>query len=200
MGEQGFGEGAVAAGAIEGDIVRLRRESNEKSGGVANPRETFRMRESARTPQRICAARVQKNQVNAIALLKLLEHVVDRHGVSINIVLALQLEVDGKQEIMPVDLYAMSAVIKDDGVGALRGAREVVDRTLHARLIEIYESSDLEPQVSQFRGDVFGVVRRIGQRRHRAIRAVAHHQGDARLGARHGGAGDQQAQRDGKPQ
>ena len=62
------------------------------------------MRESARTLQRIYAACVQKNEVSAVALLKLFEHFVKRHGASINVVPVAQLEVDREKEIVPVHL------------------------------------------------------------------------------------------------
>ena len=68
MAEQGLREGTVAAGAVEGDIVGLRRKSDQKAGRVADARQSFGMRGSRRVLQRIGAAGVEKDQMDAVAL------------------------------------------------------------------------------------------------------------------------------------
>ena len=77
MAEQGLRERTVAAGAVEGDIVGLRRESDEKARRVADARQALGMRRGRRVLQRIGAAGVEKDQMDAVALLLRLEHFVE---------------------------------------------------------------------------------------------------------------------------
>ena len=119
-------------------------------------------------------------------------------GVFVDVVFAVQLRVDRDEVIVGGDLQAMAAVVEQRNVGGRGGLGEFGDRALHARLIEIDAERDLEAEGLQFRGDVPGVVGRIGERRHVAIGAVADHQGDARLGARAHAAGGQPDQRRGR--
>src|SRR6202021_3747328 len=82
MTKQRLGEGAVAAGAVERDIVGLRREGDEKARRIADPRQAFRARGNGSVFQRIGSARVQKDQMDALALLRL-EHLVETHAMSV---------------------------------------------------------------------------------------------------------------------
>ena len=154
MAEQGLGEGTVAAGAVEGDIVGLRREGDEKAGGVADARQPLRMRGSRGVLQRIGAARIQKHQMNAGPLLLHLEDFIKIHGMLVDILFIAQFSVHRNEIIMRRHLQPMAAVVEKRNVGGSGGVREFGDRALHARLIEIDAGRDLEAQSLEFRGDV----------------------------------------------
>ena len=197
MAQQGLREGRIAAGAVVGDVVGLRGEGDEKARRVADARQALRMRRGGRVLQWIGAARVQEDQVDALALLLRLEDVVERHGVPVNVLFAVQLGIDRNEVVMGGDLQAMTAVVEQRNVGGGGGLRELGDVALHGRLVEIGTDRDLEAQSAQFRGDVLGVVRRIGERRDLAIGAVADHQSDAGLRAGRCAARRQKAHRQG---
>ena len=199
MAKQRLGERAVAAGAVESDIVGLRREGDEKARRIADPRQALRMRRGRRVLQWIRAARIEEDQVDAVALLLRLEHVVERHGVFVDVLLAVQLGVDRNEVVVRGDLQTMAAIVEQRNVGGGGGLRKIGDLALHSRLVEVFADGDFEAQGAEFRGDILGVVRRIGERHDVAISAVADHQRDARLRAGRRGACRQNGERRGEP-
>ena len=65
----------------------------------------------------IGAASIEKNQMDAFALLLRLQDFVKMHGMIVYIVFTVQSRIDRDQEILGSDLQAMAAVIEQRNVG-----------------------------------------------------------------------------------
>jgi hypothetical protein len=67
MLEQGGRERAIAAVAVQGDVIRLGGECRERADRVLDGREALGLGDAARPPpERVVAAGVEKDQVDAL--------------------------------------------------------------------------------------------------------------------------------------
>ena len=156
--------------AVEGDVVGLRRERDEETGKLADPRQSCCGQSYAGAGERIVAAGVEKDEVAAASFAELGQHGIERDGLRRDIVEGAQFGVDGNEVVAPRELKAVSGVVEEGNVGVGRLRRELADGALHRGQIEIGLERDLESQRFQRRGDVRSVVRRIGERAERSCR------------------------------
>ena len=87
--------------------------------------------------ERIVAAGVEKDEMNAGALRLRVEHVVEMDRALLDVVDGVQLGVDGNEIVVGGDLQAVAAVIEQGNVGRRGALAEIGDGALHSRLIEI---------------------------------------------------------------
>ncbi len=187
MSKQRGGERAVPALAVERDVVGLSGERDEEAGEFSDTRESGGRQREPAMGERIVAAGVEKNKMASLSLAELGQHGVERHRPGFDVAERMQLRADGNEIVAAAELKAVTGVVKQRHVRLDRLSRELVDRALHADEVEIGLDRDLEPQRLQGRGDVGGVVGRIGERGDARVGAVADDKGDAVLGARRDG-------------
>ena len=173
MGEKGGGERTVAALAVESDIVGLGRESDEEPRKLADTRQSGRGHGHSGAGERIVAARVKKDDVHPLALAEFSEHGVERNHPRGEVVDLAQFGADGNEVVAPAELQTVPGVVEKRHIRIGRLQCEFVDGALHGRQTEINLECDLEAERLQRRGDVFSVVRRIGERRNGFVGAVA---------------------------
>ena len=80
----------------------------------------------------------------------------------------------------------MAAVIEHSDIRGTRRASKTDGGVLHASLIEIGAKDGLEAIAPEGGGNVFCIMRRVGQMRHMDIGAVADHQRNAIIGENRG--------------
>ena len=91
MAEQRAREWAVAAGAVVGDVVGLGGEGDQEIRRVADPRQPRRVQRDVEVFERIVAAGVEEDEVDAVRLRQPLEHAVETNGALVDVVDAAQL-------------------------------------------------------------------------------------------------------------
>lgn len=187
--QQGRGEGAVAAGAVERHLAGL--------GGVDD--HHARRRLDARKPaadgdrtaylgeaggKRIVAAGIEKDDAGRRVPHHLFQHQFQLHRLEIEIGFGAELGVDWSEEIAAVDLEAVAGIVKEADIGAGENVGESADALLHVALAEIDAVDHLETEAAQLRRHVAGIVAGIGEAGGVLIGGVADDEGDALLGCR----------------
>ena len=129
-----------------------------------------------RVRERIVAARVEKYDIGAFLTRHLLDHRLNADRAEVQIPRARQVDVDRKQEILPVNRNAVAGIIKDCRFWIRQRRGEIRDRLPHVVEVEVVTIDDLGEQLPQsFRygpGVVRGVVEVWGD----LIVAVADHE------------------------
>jgi hypothetical protein len=124
---------------------------------------------------------VEEHDVGFIraAELHLLHDEVEVDGVEVEIALALQMRVDGNEVVAPGHLQPVPGVEEDGRVGVFQEVGEIAHLGVERALVEVDTEDDVEAGALQRRGDLVGVVDRIGELRDLLVGGVADHERDA---------------------
>ena len=135
----------------------------------------------------IVAAGVEDDEAQPPGRLENPDDPLERHGLVVDVEVALEHGVDGQQIVGAADLDAVAGVIHDRNVGIARGVGEVPDHPAHRAAAQVVlRFHDVEARGAEQRGDGAGVFLRIGQRPDVGIVRIADDQRDALFGKRIG--------------
>ena len=135
--------------------------------------------------ERIVAAGVEEHQLDLGIAHGLFEREVDIDGgAQLDIHFGFEVGVDRQQIIGAVHRDAVAGIEEHRDVGAFRLLAEVEQLFRHLVAGEVGPFHDLEADIAQELGHRLGVDRRVRQRRHVLVGAVADHEGDALVGQR----------------
>ena len=192
-------ERRVPSAAVEGDVVRLGREGDQEPGCVADPGEpVLEPREVRLAGERIVAAGVEEDEMDALAALELLDQAAQVDRLAHDVVGRSQGGVDRHEVVLRRELEAVAGIVEERDIRLAGLADEARDEALHPRLVEIGAGDDLEAEALEGAGDVARVVARIGQRLQFPVAAVADDEGDPLLRLRHAGAEDDERRKKGR--
>ncbi|KFB70661.1 MAG: hypothetical protein AW09_004254 [Candidatus Accumulibacter phosphatis] len=186
-GEQAVRVVVVVAQLVERLLVGARRIENDLTVGRLRRRQTTRGADRARAGlfrQGIVAAGVENEQGELG--LGVGDLVLDRqhaHRLVGEVVFAARgIHVDRHQEVLVVDLQAMSSEKENSDPAAGDFLHELVDRQVHLLLADVVVGHHFEADLLEFAGHGIGIVDRLLQLGDVLIVVVADHQRDAPFG------------------
>ncbi|CEJ12692.1 hypothetical protein BN1110_02993 [bacterium YEK0313] len=188
LADEGFGERAVPAGAVGGDIVRLGGIDDDHAAdllvGEAEIEHGAARRGAALQPFRhwIVAAGVEDHDLQPGDAGQRVARDIEPDHFEADRDVVLDLGVDRHQEVAAFALNAVAGIIEQRGVGILRGPGEPREGHVHAALVDIELELHLEAEFAQDTGNVLGIVARIGERRRALIVGIADDQRDPPFG------------------
>nr|WP_229193350.1 hypothetical protein [Bradyrhizobium brasilense] len=180
--EQRRGERAVAAVAVErngavacgiGDqhiADRLDAAESAAGGGAGGERAAHLRRE------RIVATGIEDDEAEACGVGDLQHHALQADRFIGGVGIALQLGIDRDKPVVAVDLHAVAGEVHCRHVGAGGIASEGDQAAPHLVEAGIGDQRHGKAEALQRGCDIAGIIRRIGQRRHAFVGAVADHQ------------------------
>ena len=189
--DQCAGERAVASAAVQRDLIGLRRIRDHHAArrldlGQSAVEAEVPAGGRARKPfgQRIVAARIENENLDAARPIQPDHHVVDFVQLEAQTEFVFELGIDRHQIVLSAMLHAMAGVKHQSGVGVLREPREARDGALHPPLGEIALHDDIEADRLQRRRHILGVVDRVGKHLRVLVGRIADHQRDSLLSKR----------------
>ena len=147
--------------------------------------------------QGVVAAGVEDDDGDARAPLDILQHIGKAQRAVAHRHLALDLDVDGEDVVLVVDLYAVAGVVEDRGVGPVECLGKLAEGLEQLRLRGVVGGVHLEAEAGQRLCDGARVVDGIGKRCRCGVGRVADDHGDF-LFLR--GGNEREGKKDGKQQ
>ena len=190
------GERAVAAVAVGGDFIRRGGIGHHHALGLVDLGEPAAhgidgaavaglLLAAKRVDDRIVAARIEDHDLDAVAAVERGAHVVERRHLVTEADLVLDFGVGRHQVVAALILDGMTGVIEQRGVGVDRQPSELGHVQIEIALVGVDRLQHLETDAAERRGNVGGVVLRIGQEQARiAVVRVADNQRNAPVSLR----------------
>jgi hypothetical protein len=189
--DQRAGIGGIAALAVVGDLLRLRREAHERTHAAADGGKPASDVEGARAHgsgeaarERIVAAGIEEEDAGLCAALHRALHRLQAYHLHVERRDARQLRIDGDQIVLARYQQSVPGVEEHRRPGGLESSGEVADGLVESGLVEIEGLDDVKAEPCQGGADVDGIVSRVFEPRGVPIGGIADHEGDALL--RHG--------------
>ncbi len=177
-----LGAAALSGGVID-QRVRAGRLDNVHSGLDGDrPRQRGRAL-GLHVRERIIAAGIENDQAQLLCALRRLEQPVERNGLVLGVPRGREPGIHRDHVVDAIDLDSMAGIEHDDDVGVGRGVLEFANGALEAQIPDIVIRLDhRKARLLELGGHGFGVLDRIGEKRHISVTGIADHQRDALLG------------------
>ena len=168
--------------AIAGRFSRARRIGNQRAlRRVHNPQPPAE-RPLKAPPQGIVATGIEEEQLHVHpTLVHPGQHPIGCHRVVFDITGGTEPRANRHEVVHPINLHAMAGKEEQARTPARCAVRKEVDGLFHGGFVGIAVEGDVKAQAAQERGEVGGIVHRVGQGAV-GIGGVANDQGAAGLG------------------
>jgi hypothetical protein len=95
----------------------------------------------------------------------------------------IELQIDGNQIVLTVDLQSVSRIVDKARVGAPKTLGKAAERCLHRRPVEIAAIYHGKAQSLELFGNIVGIISAVAKLGHRAVGTIADHQRDTLFGS-----------------